>query len=116
MREVLQLPAGAPVVVLAPRSYRGAPIAASEFAFSRALEHTWPLLRGRTFLLVNPWLGRMTWDGAAIQQENGIHLPAPRIAVFDWHARRFFELQPPWQVDEKWWPLLLLPLAPQRQR
>lgn len=91
VREVLELPSDTPVIVLMPRSYREAPISGSQFAISRQIEHYWPVLRGRTFLLVNPWLGPMVWDGAEIRQSELVRVPASRIAVYDWFHGRFFE-------------------------
>ncbi|MGQ9918077.1 MAG: hypothetical protein ACUVS7_11725 [Bryobacteraceae bacterium] len=87
------------------------PSAASEIAFTRTIEHRWPLLHGRTSLFVNPWLKPTVCGGTVIRQASAVHLPALQIAGFDRYAARFFRPTPLRRVDERWWPLLLQPLA-----
>lgn len=87
------------------------PSAASEIAFTRTIEHRGPLLHGRISLFVNPWPKPTVCDGTVIRQANAVHLPALQIAGFDRYAGRFFRPTPPRRVDERWWPLLLQPLA-----
>jgi hypothetical protein len=51
------------IILVNPREVNGAPIFAASWDINHAIPWAYPFLRGRRFIVYNPWEGQMKWSG-----------------------------------------------------
>jgi hypothetical protein len=54
------------IILVNPREVNGAPIFAASWDINNAIPWAYPFLRGRRFIVYNPWEGPMKWNGSQL--------------------------------------------------
>jgi len=92
------------VVFIGPRDLNGGPVFLQSYELETALSLTYPVLRGRSFLIFNVWLGELVWDGRKLEYPAfPKELMAPssgKIYVWIPERREFWSPHTPFRVRQ----------------
>jgi hypothetical protein len=88
------------IVYVGPFTVNEAPVFSASWDLNKALPMTYPILTGKSFIVYNPWMGPMIWDGAKLSY--GAEAVAQNQSVYLWapEENRFFRATEPVRINQ----------------
>jgi hypothetical protein len=88
------------ILTVSPYSVNGAPVFAAPWDLIHAMELTHPRVPRRKFMIYNPWLGTLTWDGKQLSYASTPPQTVEFLYVWNPEGREFHRAVQPFRVNQ----------------